>query len=79
MTTTATVSPAPPPHENCASSKLVSSANDSVLFRPFTDEVVAKYETPAVPFTYGRTGPRGAMSCGPTPSQAMLFVVVRSS
>jgi hypothetical protein len=40
---------------------------------------VENAEKPAVAFTYGRTGPDGAMSCGPTPSQKMLLVVVRSA
>src|SRR5690606_18342054 len=74
-------SPPPADHANVTSSKFVVRAKSSLseFDVPLTDDVVAKYESPIPPFTYGRSGPDGTASCGPMLPNRMLLLVTRST
>src|SRR5690606_30249469 len=72
----------PPPAAQArgtASQVLVRAKSSSELDVPRTDDVVAKYERPIPPFTYGRTGPDGTASCGPIVPNRMSLLVTRST
>src|SRR5690606_41307526 len=73
-------SPPPAAQARVTSSKfLVRAKSSSELDVPRTDDVVAKYERPIPPFTYGRTGPDGTASCGPIVPNRMSLLVPRST